>query len=208
MADKNAVKDLSKALKAVDSMDESGKQTTRETTSTGENALTSNETTSPGSFRTELERLFPNVYGTNKKRPSSAPDTRINYRNKKRKTSSKKKEKTVIRKFVCLSDKDQLEIPSAQERRDLFVCGLGEKKIQLPLNGKYADLRVTLRKEFPKLSNAGGIELMFAEQGKKELMLIPNGPAGMNVDYISQFIGQGRVYVRPIQCSLDESVTS
>ena len=65
MADKNAVKDLlSKALKAVDSMDESGKQTTRETTSTGENALTSNETTSPGSFRTELERLFPNVYGT------------------------------------------------------------------------------------------------------------------------------------------------
>ena len=96
MADKNAVKDLSKALKAVDSIDESGKQTTKESTSTGENALTSNETTSPGSFRTELERLFPNVYGTNKKRPSSAPDPQINYRNKKRKTSSKKRKRLLL----------------------------------------------------------------------------------------------------------------
>ena len=68
------------------------------------------------------------------------------------------------------------------------------------------DLRTTLRKEFPKLSDAGGIELMFAEQGKKELMLIPNGPTGMTVDYISQFIGQGRIYIRPIQCSLDQTV--
>ena len=63
-----------------------------------------------------------------------------------------------------------------------------------------------MRKEFPKLSDAGGFELMFAEQGKKELMLIPNGPTGMTIDYISQFIGQGRVYIRPIQCSLDQTV--
>lgn len=209
MADKSAVKDLlSKALKAVDSMDESAKQTARETTSTSNNALTPKQTTSTGSFRTELERLFPNVYGIgNKKRPSSAPDPRnIGSRNKKRNTVQKTKEKTVIRKFVCLSDKDQLEIPTAQEKRDLFVCGLGEKKVQLPLNGDYVDLRATLRKEFPKLSDAGGIELMFAEQGKKELLLIPNGPAGMTVDYISQFIGQGRIYIRPIQCSLDQTV--
>ena len=208
MGDKNTVKDLlSKALKAVDSMDESSKQLTRDTTSTGTNAQTSNRTTSSGSFRTELERLFPNVYGVdNKKRPSSAPDVRTSSRNKRRNNLSSGKEKTVIRKFVCLSDKDQLEIPSTQEKRDLFVCGLGEKKIQLPLNGDYVDLRATLRKEFPKLSDAGGIELMFAEPGKKELMLIPNGPAGMRVDYVSQFIGQGRIYVRPIQCSLDKTV--
>ena len=46
---------------------------------------------------------------------------------------------------------------------------------------------------------------MFAEQGKKELMLIPNGSAGMTIDYITQFIGQGRIYIRPIQCSLDQT---
>ena len=131
MADKTAVKDLlSKALIAVDNIDDSATQTTRGTNSTGGNTLTPNQTKSTGSFRTELERLFPNVYG-NKKRPSSAPDPRITSRNKKRNTLPPKKEKTVIRKFVCLSDKDQLEIPSAQEKRDLFVCGLGEKKIQL-----------------------------------------------------------------------------
>ena len=43
----------------------------------------------------------------------------------------------------------------------------------------HVDLSATLRKEFPKLSDAGGIELMFAEPGKKELMLTPNSPAGM-----------------------------
>ena len=37
-------------------------------------------------------------------------------------------------------------------------------------------------------------------------MLIPNGPARMTIDYISQFTGQGSVYIRPIQCSLDQTV--
>ena len=98
MADKNAVKDLlSKALKAVDSMNESVKQT-RETTPTTERASTANETTRTGSFRTELERLFPNVYGGvgNKKRSLSATDTQTSSRSKKRSTLYKKKGKTVL----------------------------------------------------------------------------------------------------------------
>ena len=44
---------------------------------------------------------------------------------------------------------------------------------------------------------------MYAEPGKRELHIIPTGPQGNTVQYISQFIGQGRVYVRPIQCDID-----
>lgn len=44
---------------------------------------------------------------------------------------------------------------------------------------------------------------MYAEPSKRELHLIPTGPHGNAVEYISQFIDQGRIYIRPIQCDID-----
>ena len=78
-------------------MDESAKQLTRDATSTGTNTQTSKWTTSSGSFRTKLERLFPNVYAVdNKKRPSSTPDLRTSSRNKRCNNLPSRKEKTVL----------------------------------------------------------------------------------------------------------------
>ena len=81
--------------------------------------------------------------------------------------STSKKGRTVTRKFVCLGDNGQMEIPSVQEKRELFLFGLDEKKIAMPVISS------------PKLSDAGGFELLYAEQGKRELNL-------NTVEYISQ----------------------
>ena len=194
MAEKNVsvVKDLlTKAVKAVEGLANAPEG---EHSTTNQSPATSKQSTS-ASFKTEMQRLFPNVYG---KKRSSSNNTKFS--NKKRST---KKEKTVTRKFVCLAGKSQEEVPSVQDKRKLFLCGLGEKKIALPVNGTSAQLHSVLLESFPKLSDGGGIELMYAEPGKRELYIIPTGPHGNTVEYISQFIGQGRIYVRPIQCDID-----
>ena len=55
-------------------------------------------------------------------------------------TTTKTKRKEIIRKFVCLSDKEQLETPDAEKQQELLMVGLGETKSLLPkkpVNWKY-----------------------------------------------------------------------
>lgn len=134
MAEKNVfvVKDLlSKAVKVIEGLanpDEGETSTAKPIPSTTNQGAGT-------SFKTEMERLFPNVYGM--KRPSNTNFSTVKWR---RGSSAKKKEKTVTRKFVCLADKSQAEVPTVQEKRELFLCGLGEKKIALPVDGTFARL--------------------------------------------------------------------
>ena len=122
MAEKNVseLKDLlTKAVKAMEGLadtEEGDSKTERRTDS-------SSNQSSSSKYKTELERLFPNVYG--KKRTSS---TTTHTKFSSSSTSLKKKEKTVTRKFVCLADKSQTYVPTVQEKRELFLGGLGEKK--------------------------------------------------------------------------------
>ena len=39
--------------------------------------------------------------------------------------------KCLTRKFVCLSDKDQQEVPECEEMRELLIHGLGEVKVTI-----------------------------------------------------------------------------
>eukprot|EP00794_Sanderia_malayensis_P001482 gene1482-1639_t len=169
----------------------------------------------PGSSRStrtpvvnaELQRLFPHLYGTGIRRNlcNTTGSGTAGTRNRKRSHSGAtkaKKAKLVTRKFFCLADKDQIEVPSQQEKRKLFVHDLGEKKLSLPCDGSGVDLQRCLMEEFPLLESAGGFKLMYIEPGKRDLMIIPPGPKGHSVEYIANFIGQGRVYVRPIQSSI------
>ena len=43
---------------------------------------------------------------------------------------------------------------------------------------------------------------MYAETRSKDLLLIPRGPDGLSMKYLASFIGQGKVYIRPIQQDL------
>ena len=202
MAEKNVtvLEDLlTKAVKAMEGLEEGDSTMARQDSP-------SNQPGSSSNYKTEMEKLFPNVYGKKRSHSSSTPQTGTKFSknsSKKRCNTSVKKEKTVTRKFVCLADKSQADVPTVQEKRELFLGGLGEKKIALPVEGTFPRLHAVLVDNFPKLSDAGGFELMYAEPGKRELHLIPTGPHGNTVSYIAQFIGQGRVYIRPIQCDID-----
>ena len=95
-------------------------------------------------------------------------------------------------------------MPSIREKRELFVAALGEKKIPLPASGSNVDVIDALQEAYPALRDAGGFEYMYTDPGKKVLEIIPTGPrpTGNSVDYITQFIGQGKVYLRPIQSNI------
>ena len=62
-----------------------------------------------------------------------------------------KKCKTITRKFLCLSDKDQSETPDAEEQRELLMAGLGEVKISVPEESNEMEIRDLVIETFPKL---------------------------------------------------------
>ena len=86
----------------------------------------------------ELKTLFPHYFHQPSRFSSRGNAATNNQRRPKKPKAKGSKDKnkscrTVTRKFVCLSDKDQSETPDAEEQRDLLLAGLGEVKITLIL---------------------------------------------------------------------------
>ena len=161
----NALRDvLRKACETVEAL--GNKNTSGSSSNTGR----SSSVTGPPVTGTEMEKLFPNIYGKRGKRPGYF---NVPFRQKFKKKSIGKK---ITRKFVCLSEKRQLEVPSIREKRELFVAALGEKKIPLPASGSNVDVIDALQEAYPALRDAGGFEYMYTDPGKKVLEIIPTGP--------------------------------
>ena len=58
---------------------------------------------------------------------------------------------------------------------------------------------------FPKLTGSGGYEFMYAKPSSRDQNIINEGQDGDCIEFLKQFVWQGRVYVRLIQCNLDLS---
>ena len=120
------------------------------------------EPTASGSSMVEMElkSLFPHHLH----QPSNT-SSRLNamwnnpLRGRKRKAKGSegktKKCKTITRKFLCLSDKDQSETPDAEEQRELLMACLGEVKISVPEESDEMEIRDLVIETFPKLIDAG-----------------------------------------------------
>lgn len=119
-----------------------------------------------------------------------------------RSRGKKRKSKELTLKFFCLADTTQDEVPINEGKRKLLIAGLGEKKMILLENTTSDELHDEVIKAFPKLTEAGGYEFLHTEPSSRSLKIISAGPNGYTVDYLKQFVGQGRVYIRPIQSSL------
>eukprot|EP00794_Sanderia_malayensis_P021142 gene21142-23220_t len=160
---------------------------------------------------TELRNLFPHqfrpfasssssssaFFNNNRPRPSGV-FSRPNSRKRKKKQTVKE----IVRRFVCLADKNQEESPDAEEHRKLLAAGLGEMKVSLPEDSVEKGVRDLLNHAFPKLKSAGGFEFMYVETQSRELKVMPPGPNGITMRYLVSFIGQGKVFIRPIQENL------
>ena len=93
----------------------------------------------PGRFQRESSTLFPHHFQSTGSRSASFNKPQRSVKCKASETTTKTKRK-IICKFVCLSDKEQLETPDAEKQRELLMVGLGETKSLLskkPVNWKY-----------------------------------------------------------------------
>ena len=88
----------------------------------------------PGRFQRELSTLFPHHFQPTGSHSASFNKPQRSVKCKASETTTKTNRKEIIRKFVCLSDKEQLETPDAEEQRELLMVGLGETK--KPVNWK------------------------------------------------------------------------
>ena len=52
--------------------------------------------------------------------------------------------RTITRKFLCLSDKDQDRVPTTVEKLRLKTSGLGEKKVLLPVDASAEAVKTIL----------------------------------------------------------------
>lgn len=108
--------------------------------------------------------------------------------------------------FVCLADKEKEEIPSGRDRAELQLAGLGEKQISLSLFGDANDLHSELLLEYPKLEFSGGYELLRQSNGR-QLEEIPSPRGGYTAQFLKTVVHNAKVYIRPIQQSLDMGFT-
>ena len=65
-------------------------------------------------------------------------------------------------------------------------------------HGDNDDLHFTLMEAFPQLKEGGGYELLKSRQ----LEVIPSPADGYTAAYLKDVVGQGKLYIRPIQRDL------
>ena len=150
----------------------------------------------------ELKSLFPHHFGerNNVISPSIADRSCGRGRSKRRIGTPKKKE--IVRRFVCLADKKQVESPDAEQHRLLLMSGLGELKLSIPEDANEQSIRAVLLSNFPKLAMADGFDFMYVETRCRDMKVIPPGPYGITMRYLVSFVGQGKVFLRPTKESL------
>lgn len=105
--------------------------------------------------------------------------------------------------FVCLASVHQDCIPDGQERAELQIAGLGEKRVSFNAFSDAFDIYKELEFEYPKLSSAGGFELLrVPEGGGKHLEVIPSPDNGYTVSYLRAVVHHAKIYIRPLQQDL------
>ena len=105
--------------------------------------------------------------------------------------------------FVCLANSTQDTLPDGEERASLQLAGLGEKRISFCTVGEARDIHDELLFQYPKLSEAGGYELLrVPEGGGKSLDVVAAPESGYTVSYLRAVVHHAKIYIRPMQRNL------
>ena len=133
--------------------------------------------------------------------PSSSVGKKRKYPSSSR-GSKKKKLPTWTHTFVCLASVNQETLPDGQERADLQIAGLGEKRITLSAYADAQEMYDELAFQFSKLSESGGFELLRVPEGGKQLDVIASPESGYTVSYLRAVVHHAKIYIRPMQKDL------
>ena len=163
----------------------------------------------PARARDEFRRLFAPYNRENASTSRSVPlngnipQRRASTNHHAKAPKRRKSVKEISIKFFCLASTTQRDVPNNDEKQQLLVAGLGEKKVTLQADSTSSDVVAALKETYPKLTDGGGYEFMYAKASSRQLSVIDKGENGYTIEFLKQFVGQGRVYIRPIQCDLD-----
>ncbi|XP_019853033.1 PREDICTED: uncharacterized protein LOC109582636 [Amphimedon queenslandica] len=131
-------------------------------------------------------------------------ERRAGHSSKQLKPPAKKKAKVPswTHNFVCLARVEQDIVPDSSERAVLQIAGLGEKKIQFPVDADSYYVYDELIASFPKLRNCGGFELLRTHDRSKLLIEIEVPPSGYTVAYLKPVVHNAKIFIRPLQKDL------
>ncbi len=102
--------------------------------------------------------------------------------------------------FFCLAEPHAVSVPtSAQYKQWLMTAGLGEKRLQMSLTSTSSQVHDVIVQTFPQLSTCGGYELLKCIPNSRTLHPITVPSAGFTPDILKAEVGQGRIYLRPLQ---------
>ena len=106
--------------------------------------------------------------------------------------------------MVCLSSPVDSRVPTSAGAKEVLVeAGLGEKKVVIPdMNCSNDEFMSVIERHFPKLSGCGGYELLRCVANTKDLDTISTS-VSRSPRMLKAIIGNGRVFIRPIQQTLD-----
>ena len=155
------------------------------------------------SERREMARLFPFYrQGATAGVKTSSRQPHKRFRSSAPSSGVKKAWKA---KETWTHESDQLVLPSREEKLILKEAGLGEKRITFDKHGDYEHFHSSLLKEFPKLSEGGGLQVLRSSGARGTLDLIPIPTMGYDIPYLKDCLGQAIAYIQPLQKDLDRS---
>ena len=96
----------------------------------------------------------------------------------------------------CLCGKDMKNVPGTEEKVELFLAGLGEKRVTFPFTDYKVEFIETMWENYPILKDIK-FDVFRAERNVKEMVFIQPPPTGYGTIYLKTIIYQGRLYVRP-----------
>ena len=140
--------------------------------------------------RDEFRQLFASYNSQNASTSRSVSSRRTASSSRANPTKKRKTVKNISIHFFCLANTTQQLVPNNEEKQQLLVAGLGEKKITLSGEAAASDVMVELKVSFPKLSESGGYEFMYAKPSSRELCVIEEGESGHTMDFLKRFVGR------------------
>ena len=96
----------------------------------------------------------------------------------------------------CLGRKDTKNVSGTEEKVEMFLAGLGEKRVTFPFTDYKVEFIETMSENYPILKDIK-LDVFRAERNAKEMVFVQPPPTGYSAIYLKTIIDPGRLYVRP-----------
>ena len=105
---------------------------------------------------------------------------------------------TFTKTFFCLATKDADSVPNVEQKIQLSLAHLGERKLIFAKDGNAQNVHEKILEAYPQLGECGGYDIMRIEKARS-LIKVPMPTGGYTVQFLRSVLGQAKAFIRPIQ---------